>query len=97
MALSTIAYEQAKATENNDLSVDQLLDYCSTHPNATILYRAPKMVLNIHSNASYLSQPEDQSTACGHYFLGWVPTKEEPIKINGEIFTLCNILNWVVT
>ena len=55
MALTTIARKQAKAKINTDILVDHLLDYCATHPNAAILYQASNMVLNIHSDASYLS------------------------------------------
>ena len=54
------------------------------------------MVLNIHSDASYLSESKARSRACGQCFPGWVPKDEEPIKLNGAIFTLCNILKWVV-
>ena len=39
MALSTIAGEQAKATEHTERTVEQLLDYLATHPDATIRYR----------------------------------------------------------
>ena len=76
--------------------MEQLLDYLSTHPNATNRYRASDMILNIHSDASYLSQTKARSRACGHYFLGWIPQDDEPIKLNGAIFTLCNVLKWAV-
>ena len=36
--------------------VSQLLDYLATHPDAKIRYHASDMVLNIHSDASYLSE-----------------------------------------
>ena len=52
--------------------------------------------MNIHSDASYLSQAKARSRARGHYFLGWVPQDDEPTKLNGAIFTLCNVLYWVV-
>eukprot|EP00804_Cyclotella_cryptica_P006559 CCRYP_012819-RA/>CCRYP_012819-RA protein AED:0.29 eAED:0.29 QI:0/0/0/1/0.33/0/4/0/407 len=38
MTLSTIAHEQARATRRTNLSVTQLLDYCATHPDATIRF-----------------------------------------------------------
>ena len=78
MALSTIAGEQANATKKTERTVEQLLDYLSTHPDATIRYRASDMVLNIHSDASYLSEAKARSRACGHYFLGWVPEDKNP-------------------
>ena len=45
MTLSTIAHEQAHATERTNLSVTQLLD-CATHPDAAIRFRASDMVLS---------------------------------------------------
>ncbi len=55
-ALGSIASEQAKATEMPELKCMQLLDYLATHPDATVRFRASVMVLNIHSDASYLSE-----------------------------------------
>ena len=52
MMLNTIAHEQTKATKTMNLSVNQMLDYCATHPNAKIHFLASDMVLNIHSDAS---------------------------------------------
>jgi hypothetical protein len=76
--------------------VKQLLDYLATHPNATIRFQASDMVLNIHSNASYLSETKAHSCACGHFFMGWSPKDGDPIKLNGAFYTLCTILCFVV-
>jgi hypothetical protein len=54
VALSTIAVEQTKATENTANAVVKLLNYAATHPNATICYHASNMILYAHSDASYL-------------------------------------------
>jgi hypothetical protein len=54
------------------------------------------MILNIHSDASYLSESDARSRACGHFFLGWSPKTGEPIRLNGAFFTLCTILRFVV-
>jgi hypothetical protein len=54
------------------------------------------MILNIHSNASYLSELNVHSRACGHFFVGWSPKDGDPIKLNGAFFTLCTILRFVV-
>ena len=53
------------------------------------------MVLNIHSNASYLSEPKAQSTARGHFFLGSQPQDNKPILLNGAIHTLCQVIKHV--
>jgi len=97
MALSTLASEQTKATENTNKNIEQLLDYLATHPDATIRYKASDMILNIHSDASYLSEPKAQSRAVGYFFLGWLPKEGSPIKINGAILTLCTFLKFVAS
>jgi len=74
----------------------QLLDYLATHPDATIRFQALDMVLNVYSDASYLSETKAQSRACGHFFMGWAPKDGDPIKLNGAFFTLCTILRFVV-
>jgi hypothetical protein len=55
MSLSTIASEQAIATKQTIEHTEQLLDYLVTHPEATMRFSASDMILNIHSDASYLS------------------------------------------
>eukprot|EP00804_Cyclotella_cryptica_P003418 CCRYP_018558-RA/>CCRYP_018558-RA protein AED:0.36 eAED:0.21 QI:0/0/0/1/1/0.83/6/0/1396 len=93
--LSTIAHKQARATERTNLSITQLLDYCATHPDATIHFRASDMVLNIHSDASYLNAPSARSRIGGHFFLGWAPRDHLPIKLNGAIHVISTILKFV--
>ncbi len=53
------------------------------------------MVLNIHSNASYLSALQARSHAGGYFFLGSIPRDGHPIFINGAIHITCTILNLV--
>jgi hypothetical protein len=54
------------------------------------------MVMNIHSDASYLSKPGAPSRVCGHFFMGKVPINGKPIKLNGAFHTLCALLRFVV-
>ena len=54
------------------------------------------MVLNIHSDASYLSENGAKSRMAGQYFLGSVPKKDRPIALNGAIFVFCGILKIMV-
>ena len=51
MSLSTIALEQAKATGHTIETIEQLLDYMASNPDATMRFRASNMILNIHSDA----------------------------------------------
>jgi hypothetical protein len=56
MALSTIAMPQAKPMETTMERCVQLLDYLATHVNVKIRFYASDMIMNIHSDASYLSE-----------------------------------------
>jgi hypothetical protein len=52
--------------------------------------------MNVHFNASYLSESDARSRACGHFFMGWSPKDGNPIKLNSAFFTLYAILWFVV-
>jgi len=94
--LSGIASEQADARESTEERAEQLLDYLATHPEAVVQYYASNMILNIHSDASYLSETRARSRVAGYYFLGSKPKHGKPIQLNGAIFTFCGILKFVV-
>jgi hypothetical protein len=53
------------------------------------------MILNVHSDASYLSAPKARSQAGGYFFLGSLPHDGDPIKLNGAIHVQCTILKLV--
>ncbi len=97
MALSFIAIKQSKGMTNTMEKAKQLLDYLATYPDATIYFRALDMILNIHSNALYLSESEACSHACSHFFMGWSPNDSNPIQLNGTFFLLCTILCFIVS
>jgi hypothetical protein len=93
MALSTIASEQAQSTKNTMQKNKQLLGYLAAHSDATVQFYATDMILNIHSNAFYLSKANTHSRACRHFFMGWTPNPTQPIELNGAFFYLvCNIM-----
>jgi hypothetical protein len=96
MALSSIAVEQTKATEKTMSRCIQLLDYLSGQSDAKVRFHASDMILNIHSDASYLSEAKARSRACGHFFLGWMPRDGEPIRLNGAFHVSTTILRFVV-
>jgi hypothetical protein len=95
MALSAIASQQSAPLEQTRDRVHQFLDYMATHPDAKIRYRASDMVLNVHSDASYLSAPNAHSCTGGYFFLGSIPKDDSPIIINGAIHITCTILKLV--
>jgi hypothetical protein len=81
-----------------------LLNYCATHPEATVRYIASDIVLHVQSDASYLTAPKAQSRAAGYHFLSsrpQDPTKppgpnDPPPPSNGAIKVLCSIMREVV-
>jgi hypothetical protein len=77
-ALSLIAMEQTNATEKTMARCTQLLDYLLHNANAKVHFIASNMILNIHSDASYLLEAKAWSRACGHFFMGWMPKMENP-------------------
>jgi hypothetical protein len=96
MALSSIAMEQTKATEKMMGHCIQLLDYLASNLEAKVRYHASDMVMNIHSDASYLSETKVYRRACGNFFMGWMPKNGEPIKLNGAFYVNTTILRFVV-
>ena len=97
VGLNSIAMQQTSATDSTLQRTEDLLDYAATHPNAKVRYRASDMVLQIHTDASYLSEPKARSRAAGHYFLGWLPHNNQPIRLNGAIHTMFTVLNCVAS
>jgi hypothetical protein len=65
------------------------------HPNAKIRYCASNIILNVHSDASYLSAPHARSCIGGHFFLGSLPVNSNLIKLNGATHITCTILKLV--
>ena len=67
-----------------------------THSDTKIKFYASYMVLNVHSDASYLSETRARIRVGGYYFLGSNPKENEPIQLNGNVYTLSTILKFVV-
>jgi hypothetical protein len=65
--INILASEQSNATEVTADKVIKLLNYCNTHPETKIRYHASDMILQNHSDASYLSENESKSRAGGSF------------------------------
>ena len=63
VVLSAIAASQLAPTEQTLEKTLFFLDYAATHPDAILIYCASDMVLNIHSDASHLTEPKARSRA----------------------------------
>eukprot|EP00804_Cyclotella_cryptica_P019388 CCRYP_021122-RA/>CCRYP_021122-RA protein AED:0.40 eAED:0.40 QI:0/-1/0/1/-1/1/1/0/255 len=61
--ISAIASQSSKPTVETLKQTKQLLDYIATQDEAVLTYNASDMVLAIHSDASYLSEPAARSRA----------------------------------
>jgi hypothetical protein len=86
--ISVIASQSSKPTEDAMQQALQLLDYLATQED-TLLSYASNMVLEVHSNASYLSKPKAQSWAGGHFFISSDTTVPPNI---GAILNIANII-----
>ena len=93
-ALSAIASSQAAPTQTTMEKIDLFLDYAASHPDAIVTYRASKMILALHSDASYLSEPKARSRAGGHFFLS--ENEEDPAN-NGAVLNTAQIIKAVMS
>jgi hypothetical protein len=84
VALGTIAAQQSNGTMATNEAINHLLDYCYTHLNATIWYRASDIILKIHSDASSLLEPKACSRAGGHFYLRNTASNQ-PERGNGPL------------
>ena len=90
--LNTLAKQQSAPTENTDQDVKHFLSYCATHPDAKIHFFVSEMILQVHSDVSYINETKARSKSSGHYFPGKNIKSGKPIVLNGAIHTLCKII-----
>jgi hypothetical protein len=104
VALGTHAAAQAQGTQATAEACTHLLKYCATHPDAVIRYTASDMVLHVHSEASYLSEPKARSRVGGLHYLSSPPRNlqqppspnDPPPPLNGAILVISNIMKQVL-
>jgi hypothetical protein len=70
VTLSMLASQQTKAMEQTKKDASKFLNYCASHPRATMRYHASDMILKLHSNASYNSESGACSHMGRHFYLG---------------------------
>jgi hypothetical protein len=91
--LGQLAVHQAKPTQRVAASLQYLLEYAATYPNASIVYYASDMHLYVHSDASYLSESQARSRAGGYHHLS---RRRDPSFLNGAVHVLSTILTGVM-
>jgi hypothetical protein len=92
--LSAVPSKQASLTEITMGKCLQFLDYAATQDNATLTYKASNMILAIHSNASYLSEPKVQSRAGGHMFMAG---NDKILINNGAVLNILQVIKSVMS
>ena len=97
--LNEISHRRASPTQNTIDKCKMLLNYCTTHPNGRVRFRASDMVLHVDTDAAYLVLPNARSRIAGYFYLANNPTILTPSKIplNGAIHVECRTLKHVVT
>jgi hypothetical protein len=68
--VNVLASEQTRETAATAGKIIKLLNYFTTHPEATLSHHASDMILNIHSDSLYLSEREAKSWAGGFFYMG---------------------------
>jgi hypothetical protein len=95
VVISTLASAQANGTASTTEAMHQLLDYCDTHSDAEVRFHSSDMVLQVSSNASYLSEPEARSRTSRYFYLGNNDDRQQ--EINGPIICLSSIIKHVIS
>ena len=99
VALGSLSAAQTKGTEQTMKAAVHPLNYAATYPDAIVRFRASDMILHMHSDASYLSEPKARSRVGGYFFLDGKddPNPDSPPPpINGAIHVVSEIMRNVM-
>ena len=98
LTVSRLASAQSKPTKKTMQMLHRFLNYMHHNPDAEIVYRPSDMQLHLHSDESYLSDPESRSRAAGFFTCGKIvfTGPENPSQVNGPIRTSSTIIPTVV-
>ena len=92
--LNELAIDITRGDNQTIKAMKHFLDYCSTHPNASITYTASEMILWIHSDAGYNNSRNARSRAGGHLYLS--NTKGNIHNDNGAILAIAKTIKNVM-
>ena len=90
-ALNDIA--TSKDTQATLMAVKYFLNYAACNPNASIIYRASDMQLNIESDAAYLICSQARSRAGGYHYL----SSKGGTTFNGPITVIAKVIKNVMS
>ena len=88
--LNDLATRVKDGTQKTVKALNHFLDYCATHPNAVVLYRASDMMLHNHSDTAYLAATGARSRTAKYTYFG-NDTNDKQI-INGPISIIAKII-----
>ena len=93
-ALNDLAIQITRGNDATLKAMNHFLNYCHTHPDATIRYYASDMQLILHSDAGYNNTFGARSRAGGHFYLTNKRTKKH--INNGAILALAKVIKNVM-
>ena len=94
VVISEIDSGQAAPTEETMKKMLKFSDYVALHPDGILTSSASNMVLNVHSDASYLTEPKARSRAGGHFFM----SDDSPdAQNNGAVHNTAQIIKRVMS
>jgi hypothetical protein len=96
MPFNVLASEQTRETADTAVKIIKFLNYCMTHPEATLRYHASDMILSIYIDASYLSEREAKSRTGGFFYMGSNTDKTNRLT-NGAILINSTVLKHVMS
>jgi hypothetical protein len=94
-ALNNLAAQTKKVHKKSMEALTHFLNFCATHPDAEIIYRASDMIKQNHSDAAYLVASEARSRA-GVFTYTWGETTNPQI-ISGAISAIAKIIKSVMS
>jgi hypothetical protein len=92
--ISTIASQSSKPTKDTMRQTLQLLNYLAMQEDTVISYNASDMVLAVHSNASYSSEPKARRRPGEHVFLSSDTTVPPN---NGAVLNIAHIIKNIMS
>jgi hypothetical protein len=92
--ISAIASQSANPTKETLAHTNQLLDYLTTQEDTVLTYNRSKMVMAVHSDASYLCKSKAKSRVGGRFFMS---NNTEIPPNNGAILNIAHIIKHVMT
>ena len=100
-SLNTVADQQSNPTNNTESLITYILEYSATNMSVIIQYKSRDMILHIHSDKSYISEPWARSCTRGHYYLNLLTSDQAkssnlPSPSNRPIYIEFRILKHVV-